>query len=109
MKDCDIHIGDVLQIRSFEDMKSEFGADKDGDILGDTVYFIASMSNLCGKEFTVSDVVKEYFGYAYRSFQEVECRVGMKPWIIQSWMLEPCEDDTEWEVADDDQIALLFS
>ena len=54
MRDEDIHIGDTLRIRSYEDMKSEFGADSDGDIPGDianprcSVYFLTSMSNLCG-------------------------------------------------------------
>lgn len=108
MRDEDIHIGDTLRIRSYEDMKSEFGADSDGDILGDFVYFFTSMSNLCGKEFTVSDIAKKEYGYTYLSLQGVECRAGMKPRIIRSWMLEPC-DDVEWEVADDNEIALLFS
>ena len=108
MRDEDIHIGDTLRIRSYEDMKSEFGVDEDGDICGVGAYFLTIMSNLCGKEFTVSDIVKTDYGYTYLSLQEVECRAGMPPWTIKSWMLEPC-DDVEWEVADDNEIALLFS
>lgn len=108
MLDSEIHIGDVLRIRSFEDMKSEFGADKDGNIFGTNVYFLAGMSNLCGKEFTVSGVVEERYGYRYQSLQGVEDRGATKPWIIQSWMLEPYTDTEEFYVASDEELSLLL-
>lgn len=106
MKDSEIHVGDVLQIRSFEDMKSEFGIDEDGDIHGGrTAWFDNKMKPLCGKVFTVSE-----FKYnEYHSVEGVEdCNNGTH-WSISAWMLEPYSDDTEWEVADDNQIALLLS
>ena len=109
MRDEDIHIGDTLRIRSYEDMKSEFGADEDGDIVNNNVYFITSMIKLCGREFTVSDIMIGYWGRKYKSFQGVEERDYRNDWIIVSWMLEPCEDDVEFEIADDNEIALLFS
>lgn len=111
MRDEDIHIGDTLRIRSYEDMKSEFGADEKGDILmGDGVSFIPEhMGYMCGKLFTVSNAEDDDgYGYEYRSLQRVE-GYGDSHWCIKSWMLESYEDDTEWEVADDNEIALLFS
>lgn len=106
MKDCDIHIGDVLQIRSFEDMKSEFGVGQDGYIHGgDAVWFGDGMEALCGNVFTVS----EFNDIEYRSIEGVENRDDGTYWSICAWMLEPYEDNTEMEVADDNQIALLLS
>ena len=106
MQDIEIHIGDVLQIRSFEDMKSEFGVGQDGYIHGrHGVWFGGEMEVLCGNVFTVS----EFHDIEYRSIEGVEnCDDGTY-WSICAWMLEPYEDNTEMEVADDNQIALLLS
>lgn len=111
MRDEDVHIGDTLRIRSFEDMKAEFGADEDECIIMDdgVCFMYEHMGYMCGKLFTVSNAEDDDgYGYKYQSFQGVE---GDKnnSWCIKSWMLEPYEDDAELEVADDDEIALLFS
>ena len=114
MKDNEIHIGDVLQIRSFEDMKSEFGFEdfglEDGWIIGkDGVCFTKEMIYLCGSVFTVSKITQKDNRYYYRSVEGIEIKAFGHPWFIAAWMLEPYSDDTEWEVADDNQIALLLS
>lgn len=71
MQDIKIHIGDVLQIRSFEDMKSEFGVDQDGYIYGGhDVWFGDGMEALCGNVFTVSEISDG----EYRSIEGVEDR-----------------------------------
>lgn len=106
MKDCDIHIGDVLQIRSYEDMKSEFGVDEDGDIHGGCgAWFDNEMKPLCGKVFTVSEF--EHDGY--HSVEGVEdCDDGTN-WSISAWMLEPYTDTEEFYIASDEEIDLLLS
>lgn len=106
MKDSEINIGDVLRIRSFEDMKSEFGIDEDGDIHGGrTAWFDNEMKPLCGKVFTVSE-----FEYdEYHSVEGVEdCDDGTH-WSISAWMLEPFNDTDELEPASDDDFDVLFS
>lgn len=115
MRDEDIHIGDTLRIRSYEDMKSEFGVDLFGRIHGTDndprveVMFEKDMIGLCGSVFTVSQKSIYHSAYEYRSVEGVEnCEDG-GIWVIRAWMLEPHEEDAEWEVADDDQIALLLS
>ena len=111
MKDEDIHVGDVLRIRSFEDMKSEFGVGQDGYIHGGYgAWFGDEMEALCGNVFTVSELNDGGYGsIEYRSVEGVEnCDDGAH-WGICAWMLEPYEEDTEWEVADDNQVALLLS
>lgn len=105
MKDEDIHVGDVVRIRSFEDMKSEFGIDEDGDIHGGcSAWFYNEMKPLCGKVFTVSE-----FEYdEYHSVEGIEdCDDGTQ-WSISAWMLEPYNDDKDIDVASDEELNLLF-
>lgn len=110
MEDRGIHIGDVLRIRSWEDLITEFEVEEDEDILYDDVWFLTDMRGLCGRIFTVSNIEgDDECGYDYQSFQGVEHLDEDTTWSIRAWMLEPCDDDVEWEVADDNEIALLFS
>ena len=111
MKDIEIHIGDVLRIRSWEDMKAEYGIDECGVILpAGEAGFHEEMCLLCGEKFTVTKIVSrrnEYHGY--RSEEGVENRDRLSSWVILSWMLEPYEDNLESKIPSDDEIALLFS
>lgn len=60
----DIHIGDVLQVRDWDDMALEFG-EKDGFqgrvVLTSPAVFIPSMRYLCGRVFTVSNINEKGF------------------------------------------------
>lgn len=106
MKDEDIHVGDVLRIRSFEDMKSEFGVGQDGYIHGGYgAWFGDGMEALCGSVFTVT----EFSDREYRSSEGIEdCDDGTH-WSISAWMLEPFNDTDELEPASDDDFDVLFS
>lgn len=61
VKDEDIHIGDVLRVRQWEDMVSEYGMTDDEDYyycaikLNNDVKFLKKMAHLCGQVFTVSE------------------------------------------------------
>ena len=106
MKDNEIHIGDMLRVRSFEDMKSEFGIDEDGDIRGEhNIWFDNEMKPLCGKVFTVSE-----FEYdEYHSVEGIEdCDDGTH-WSVRAWMLDPFNDTDELEPASDDDFDVLLS
>lgn len=110
MEDIDIHIGDVLRIRSWEDMITEFEVDEDEEILYDGVWFLTDMRGLCGRIFTVSNIEgDDEMGYDYQSVQGVEQIDKDATWSIRAWMLEPYEDDEDFECATDDEITLLFS
>lgn len=105
MKDEDIHIGDVLRIRQWDDMVDEFGLKPSGDI-GCGGVFVKNMKCLCGKQFTVSSV--EYGNY--RSDERVERIIGQcrKMWRITADMLEPLEEDFLEDTTDEELIKLLF-
>lgn len=91
----DIHVGDVLRIREWDDMKSEFGLDFFGGI-DCLAGFAPEMEYLCGKVFTVDhidyrrDEVKARIwsreGYETCDFPENSRNIT---WIITSDMLEP--------------------
>lgn len=111
MEEKDIHIGDVLKIRSWEDMKFEYGVDEFGAIVSDKgVCFHEEMQYLCGRIFTVEDVEQRVGKETkYYSVEDVENLDTYGGWYITAWMLEPYEDDEDFECATDDEITLLFS
>lgn len=81
MKDKDIHVGDVLRIRQWDDMEAEFGTFLGERILTPNYNFLSKMAYLCGKLFTVSGV---YNDVCYQSEENVE-----GSWKITAEMLEP--------------------
>lgn len=97
MEEKDIHIGDVLKIRSWEDMKSEYGVDEFGVIVSDKrVCFHEEMQHLCGRIFTVQDVEQRIGKETkYYSVEGVELD-NYGGWYITAWMLEPYEDDEDF-------------
>ena len=97
MKDKDIHIGDVLMIRSWEDMLNDGFLTEDGHISFrysfNDIEFSANMRHLCGRMFTVICKMDNYFlgRTIYMSDERVE-RDGIRghlPWLITADMLEP--------------------
>lgn len=79
MKFEDIHIGDTVRIREWEDMASEFGCNRDA--IKCQFQFIKEMKDLCGKEFVVTGTSH---GKVY--FNEGDIWWG---WNISADMLEP--------------------
>lgn len=113
MRDEDIHIGDVLRIRQWNDMANEFGINAFGSINCRCV-FITEMIHMCGKKFTVSKIYEDYGETMYNSAEGVEYDLdGIildkdDTWGISADMLEPYIEEKEWEVADDKEMKLLF-
>lgn len=57
MKLEDIHVGDILKVRGWDDMVSEYGEDSHGDIrVGVGIWFAKPMRYLCGRVFTVNSI-----------------------------------------------------
>lgn len=112
MLDKDIHVGDVVRVRQWNDMASEYTA------VGNDIYiynynhsrlidaFVSSMRSLCGTVFTV--LRKEEHRNGSMRYESVE---GFhNKWTITAEMLEPLEDDTEeFDVASDEDFFKLFS
>lgn len=85
MRDEDIHVGDVLRIRQWDDMAAEFGTfARTGiklRILTPNYNFLRKMDYLCGQLFTVSGTCDNA---CYQSEENVEGR-----WKITAEMLDP--------------------
>lgn len=113
MKEKDIHVGDILRIRSYEDMVEEYGCDSYGIIYSDGFCFSDVMRELCGRQFTVSEIGHDEWvpGTFFLSKEGIECYGDDDGWhwYIPAWMLEPYEDEEDLECATDDEIMLLFS
>lgn len=113
MKEKDIHVGDILRIRSYEDMVEEYGCDSYGIIYSDGFCFSDVMRELCGRQFTVSEIGHDEWvpGTFFLSKEGIECYGDDDGWhwYISAWMLEPYEDEEDLECATDDEIMLLFS
>ena len=75
-------VGDKVKVRSWEDMRDEFGTDEDGDIIikEEKVYFLEKMSALCGTAQIISVVHDGYY-----------LLKNAEGWIFTDEMLEPVD------------------
>lgn len=92
MKPEDIHVGDRLRIRMWDDMAEEFGIEFD-DIRTPDASFTDRMRDLglCGSVFTVSSIYDDNGTTFYRSMEGVEIVENgwQDHWYIAASMLEP--------------------
>ena len=106
MRDKDIHIGDVLQIRQWDDMENEFGLNGLGSV-NCYLSFTEGMKYMCGQQFTV---VKVHPGAlsrnAYESQELIESSHG-RNWHISADMLEPFMEEDLY-VANDGDFSILL-
>lgn len=104
MQEKDINIGDILLVRQWDDMVREFGTDANGYI--NTRYgFRPDIKYLCGKQFRVMEILNGVFGKLYGGI--ILDVSNAEDEYFAPDELEPLPDE-EWEVADDEEIKLLF-
>lgn len=94
MKGEDIKIGDILRIRQWDDMLSEFSLTMRGSIKGKNNVFSENMRYLCGQTFTVSSITTSLTPDClnYHSIEGLEYTRDDEcghEWFICDWMLEP--------------------
>lgn len=100
MKPSEIEVGDELKIRSWDDMKNEFGKDGLGRIRT-RARFLPKMRELCGSPFTVADK-RNYFAdgvpevalWVYASSEDCET-INHSTFLITSDMLERATNSGE--------------
>lgn len=83
-------VGDLVKIRQFDDMVSEFGiitGSRFDYIRTSTTVFSETMKNLCGLEFVISGIEEIYKGYRLRGHDT--------GYIIDADMVEPIEKEDE--------------
>ena len=72
-------VGDIVVIREWEDMESEFGCDCDGDISICGTYFVTSMKRYCGLNCKVVGIDD----YGYYIIEPVDTK--LKGYIDSDW------------------------
>lgn len=105
MRAENIKVGDVLKIREWDDMEEEFGRSSYSHIYieNDMEFFVDTMRKLCGKKFTVKQIVHGRVTY-------IESEEGVeKDYNITAGMLEPYEYQNDIYVASDDDLYALLT
>lgn len=83
-------VGDVCEVRQWDDMAAEFGTTYQGNI-NCRCTFMEAMKYMCGETFTVKDKISMISGgYRYISEENIE-----RGWIISSDMLELLSSNKE--------------
>lgn len=106
MRDEDIHIGDVLYIREWDDMLRDGKLDAEGNIvIVDSnrkmeILFREKLKHKCGEQFTVKDVHLRPSGLLYES-EEDSKKGAFAVWLTPN--------PPHFETATDDEIKLLLS
>jgi len=94
-------VGDVLQIRQWDDMSAEFG--ECGGFIGCLGGFYDYMRHLCGEIFTVKEIRRSsYAADRYISVEGVENDGGITPyWYISEDMLEQIQSEININILDE--------
>lgn len=84
---ADFKVGDLVRIRSWEDMRNESGGeDEDGDLFIGNNFFFGSNRCFCGEEFIISEMAGDIcYGYD----EELDLDFGL---LINTSMIELVND-----------------
>ena len=107
MREEDIHIGDRLRVRQWDDMELEFGLYYTGSIKC-AFSFTKDMRYLCGRPFTIRVRDVEHGNYLSEEREEFCHDAPEGRWRISADMLEPIDDPVEIIPFTDDEINLLL-
>lgn len=90
MKVDEIHIGDVLRIRNWDDMMSEDVGEVPGRISRPRccIAFIDKMRYLCDQIVHVASFQNHYGVTCINTVEGIE-KTGLNHWKLAAWMLEP--------------------
>lgn len=108
MKDENIHIGDILYVKEWEEMLKEGYLTDNGDIRlspvnSHEIYFTKSMRQMCGTSFTVKEVHEVDKILIYESYEN-------DVYGATAQMLNPDPfRDMQFEVATDGEIKCLLN
>lgn len=67
----DIKKGDCLRVLTLDELLAKFGTDENGNV-ATPIPFEPRMNFMCGRTFTVSEIIKDAWGFYYRSEEDVE-------------------------------------
>lgn len=104
MKDSEICIGDVLRVREWDDLIREFGITEKGYVQS-SYGFNESIKYLCGRQVEIKGEHDGICGELYKCI--VYGVSNADEFYFAADELEPLPEE-EWDIADDEEIKLLF-
>ena len=107
MKFEDIHVGDRLRIRQWDDMEEEFGVNLGLKSIRCKFGFTWKMACLCGLPYTVSAVDAEV-GIMSEEGTERIGRESGGVWHISAEMLEPATEPDSIDMPEEDLFGFLI-
>lgn len=102
----EFQVGDRCRIRSWDDMKSEFGLNDTGSIDVPKL-FTPLMRELCGRDFTIKDITENSIPL-YKSEERIEYIGNTGGWQITGDMLELASPEREMKPATSRQLEKLL-
>lgn len=103
--------GDVVRIRSYEDMEAEYDFNDYGIRCPDEISFAKDMKYLCGREYTIEQIDLHEFRNRCEvvRFEDAEADPGrsVDNWIITTCMIELAARPVITEVSIDDFAKVL--
>ena len=103
--------GDVVRIRSYEDMEAEYDPSDYGISCPDGILFSIGMKYLCGREYTIEKIDPHaFYGQCeILRFEGTEAEYGcsVDEWVITTCMIELAAQPVITEVSIDDFAKVL--
>lgn len=104
----DIHVGDRVRIREWDDMAAEYIVKAEDKIIvpPSGICFVLDMKKYCGKEATIAKIITSLTGkYARIWFENYDC--DWDRWTFTNEMIELIDDTPPYEITDEEFFGLL--
>lgn len=98
-------VGDIVQVRSWDDMKEEFGVKSSTGSIDCPFAFTDEMAEFCGNQYTIESIHESSWHNEPVWTVELD---GMYSFTIATQMLEPVIDETIPEGIEIPDISTLF-
>ena len=113
--DWHIQVGDVVQIKTLEELFDEFGGYDEDNLIkeedsGLHAGFNKDMEHMCGQVFTILSISAKENYVVFRSVENIEAapRRFSGHWIISDSMIKPYEESSDTGVSEEDFLNVLL-
>ena len=103
----DIHVGDRVRIREWEDMAAEYGEDSGHIFPPSGVGFMIAMRKYCGKEATIANIIPSATKRYARIQFEVDYDIDWSTWTFTNEMIELIDNAPPYEITDEEFLEIL--
>lgn len=107
----DIHAGDILTFRQWDDMKSEFGVNANGDINTSPFIFTRSMRQFCGTKIHVKNIFSDGLIISREEVEGGWVDLGAGKFFVCNWKFCPnmFEDESSYDPISTEELARFLN